>query len=198
MNTYTIVRKSDCFSWDNVPVLRMDNQLWTEPVSISATTQICYDDEALYVRQQAFEDDVRAVNEGPLAEVSEDSCLEFFFAPKKGDIRYLNCEFSPNGSMYLGLGPNLPELIRIIPETPSIFPKTEITENGWVLEYSIPHSYVRKFFPEWAPASGYSMRANCFKCGDLTAHPHYLSWNYVDHPTPLFHCPQCFGTMYFE
>lgn len=198
MKEYTITRKGDSFSWDAVPVLKMDNQLWTGPVAVQAQTQICYDDEALYVRQQAFEEDVRAENNGPLAEVSEDSCLEFFFAPRNGDIRYMNFEFNPNGSMYLGIGPNLPELTRLVPETPSIFPKTTRTDSGWILEYSIPHSYVRKFFPEWAPASGLSVRANCFKCGDLTKQPHYLSWNFVSNPTPLFHCPECFGIMHFE
>ena len=158
MREYTIVRKGAAFSWNTVPVLYMDNQLWTDPVDVRAQTQICYDEDALYVRQQAFEADVRAENCGPLAEVSEDSCLEFFFAPRNGDIRYMNFEFNPNGSMYLGIGPNLPELVRLIPETLSIHPETSRTADGWVLEYSIPHSYVRKFFPEWNPTSGTSVR----------------------------------------
>lgn len=198
MKEYTITRKGASFTWDAVPVLKMDNQLWTDPVDVRAQTQICYDDDAIYVRQQAFEEDVRAENNGPLAEVSEDSCLEFFFAPRNGDIRYMNFEFNPNGSMYLGIGPNLPELVRLIPENLTIHPKTTRTEDGWILEYCIPHSYVRKFFPEWAPVSGLSVRANCFKCGDLTKQPHYLSWNFVSNPTPLFHCPECFGIMHFE
>ncbi|MBR5570284.1 MAG: hypothetical protein IKW10_05250 [Oscillospiraceae bacterium] len=45
----------------------------------------------------------------------------------------------------------------------------------------------------WLPDVG--IRANCYKCGDLTPKPHYLSWNPVTSPNPDFHRPQDFGLM---
>ena len=41
------------------------------------------------------------------------------------------------------------------------------------------------------------IRANCFKCGDLTVQPHYMMWNETTSETPDFHRPQDFGRMIF-
>ena len=40
-----------------------------------------------------------------------------------------------------------------------------------------------------------SIRANFYKCGDKTAHPHYLSWSPIDTPKPDFHRPEFFGEL---
>ena len=40
-----------------------------------------------------------------------------------------------------------------------------------------------------------SVRANFYKCGDKTAHPHFLSWNPVVSSKPDFHRPECFGEL---
>lgn len=198
MKTYTITRKKEDFSWEQVPVLAIDTLLWSPEVPISAQAQICYDDTALYVRLQAVEPHIRAEGTGPLDAPCEDSCLEFFFCPIPGDDRYFNIEFNPNLCMYLGMGYNFETSIRLVPDSCPFSPKADRTENGWVLEYNIPHRFVKQFFPEYAPFSGNSIRANCYKCGDLTVQEHYLSWNPIDLPKPAFHCPQFFGTMYFE
>jgi hypothetical protein len=42
-----------------------------------------------------------------------------------------------------------------------------------------------------------SVRGNFYKCGDLTAHPHFLSWNPIDTPKPDFHRPEFFGELIF-
>ena len=42
------------------------------------------------------------------------------------------------------------------------------------------------------------IRVNCYKCRDLTAKPHYLFWNPVDHPTPDFHRSCDVGIMILE
>ena len=70
------------------------------------------------------------------------------------------------------------------------------TQDGWEVYYSIPLSFLRLFLPEFAFAG--ILRANVYKCGDLTAHEHYLSWNPVSSPSPDFHRPQDFGLMRFE
>jgi hypothetical protein len=40
-----------------------------------------------------------------------------------------------------------------------------------------------------------SIRANFYKCGDKTAHPHYLSWSPIETPKPDFHRPEFFGEL---
>ena len=40
-----------------------------------------------------------------------------------------------------------------------------------------------------------TLRANFYKCGDKTAHPHFLSWNPVETPQPDFHRPEFFGEL---
>ena len=199
MRSYTIVRRSASGDWNEVPVLPIDNALKFRDVThIKAQAQICYDDDALYVRMQAAEPDIRAEHTGLLDEICEDSCLEFFFCPAEGDSRYFNLEVNLNCSYYLGVGSNVRTLLRLIPECPTILPKAERTEDGWFIEYAFPHEFVRRVFPDYAPAPGKSIRANCYKCGDLTVQPHYLAWQPVpDEVDFTFHCPEHFGIMYF-
>jgi len=199
MRSYTIVRRSASGDWSNVPVLPIDNPLKFHDIThIQAQAQICYDDEALYVRMQAVEADIRAELTGPLDEICEDSCLEFFFCPMEGDSRYFNLEVNPNCAVYLGVGSNVHDLLRLIPEEPTVLPRAERTEDGWFIEYAFPHEFVRRIFPDYAPAPGKSMRANCYKCGNLTVKTHYFAWQPVpDEGGFTFHCPEHFGIMHF-
>ena len=73
--------------------------------------------------------------------------------------------------------------------------RTARTPDGWEVFYRIPLSFLRLFWPGFAFAG--ALRANVYKCGDLTAREHYLSWNQVNSRTPDFHRPQDFGRMVF-
>ena len=194
MNEYTIVRRTD---WAQVPVLKMEGQLWPSKADVSAQAQICYDDTALYVRLEAKEANIRKEHTDPLAEICEDSCLEFFFCPMEADDRYFNIEFNANGACYLGFGAGLPTLHRLIPEQAFIKPNITFTDVGWALEYAIPYDFVRIFFPGFSPAPGQTIRANCYKCGDMTPIPHWLCWNPIPEERGTFHCPEYFGLMRF-
>ena len=44
---------------------------------------------------------------------------------------------------------------------------------------------------------GTLLRGNCYKCGDLTDHPHYLSWSAINSETPNFHRSDDFGLFFF-
>ena len=198
MREYTITRCNGQPKWNSVPAAQIDSWLDTEPMPISAQAQVCYDDNALYVRLSAVEADIRAELTGLLDEICEDSCLEFFFSPIAGDCRYINIECNPNGCLFLGFGPNVDELVRLIPENPPIAPKTRRLDNGWETVYSIPYSFIRMFFPAFSPAPGYTARANFYKCGDKTPKPHYLTWNPVPMQRCAFHNPDAFGAVHFE
>lgn len=197
MKEYTIVRRPADADWSLVPALAIDTWQCTEPLPISAQAQICYNEQALYVRLQAVEQNIRAELTGIYDMVCEDSCLEFFFCPKEGDPRYFNIEVNPNGAMFLGFGSSIPTLARLICEEPAIIPQSERTPEGWQTTYAIPYEFIRRFFPDFSPKPGSSMRANCYKCGDLTVQKHYLSWNPVPEDGFTFHRPAHFGIMHF-
>ncbi len=197
MREYTIIRRPEQLDWEQIPALHIDNWQLTEPLPISAKAQICYDDQALYIHLSTVEQDIRAEHLGPLGEICEDSCLEFFFSPIAGDLRYFNLECNPNGAMFMGFGRSINCLSRLVEKTPFIRPNPRRTEDGWEVTYEVPYTFIRLFFPDFDPKPGYSMRANCYKCGDFTVKPHYLTWNPVPEENFTFHCPEHFGIMHF-
>ena len=196
MKSYTITRLDGPLNWQEVPSLEISEQLWRPEVDIRAEARIAWDPEKLYVKLSAKETDIRAEHKGPLGMPCEDSCLEFFFSPIAGDPRYFNLEFNPNASLYLGIGDGK-EAIRLLPERDWFSARAGLTAEGWEVEYTVPFSFVRIFFPGYQPEKGSKIRANCYKCGDLTKSEHYLAWNPCTGDTPNFHRPQDFGQMIF-
>ena len=197
MKPYTIRVVTGEPDWTAVPQLEVSNILWTPDWGIRAFGQFFHDAEYLYVHLRAVEQDIRAEHTAPLSMVCEDSCLEFFFMPE-GEGRYFNFEINPNGCLYIGFGHGRADSTvlyrRGIKELFAIC--TACTPDGWEVFYRIPLSFLRLFQPGFT-FSGI-LRANVYKCGDLTAHEHYLSWNPVSSATPDFHRPQDFGRMIFE
>ena len=198
MKEYTIVKKPEKLDWCDIPALQIDWHYETEPCGISATAQLCYDEQALYVHLCAVEAHIRAEHRGPLGEICEDSCLEFFFSPIAGDLRYFNIECNPNGALYLGFASNVHNLQRLIPEEPCILPQPVRTQNGWEVSYQVPYTFIQQFFPDFSPAPGYAMRGNFFKCAELSLQPHFLCWCPVPSQPCAFHTPEYFGTITFE
>lgn len=203
MRSYTIKKIQGAPDWETIPVMPIDNQPWGEPVDISAQAQICWDEENLYIRQEAWEKRIRREENGPLCRVCNDSCLEFFFRPTER-MDFFNFEINPNRAIYLGYGNGQDTLLRInfqskrdtiMQEKLDI--QTEITETGWVLTYKIPFAFVRRFFPEFQPEAGLQAYGNAYKCGDETEQIHYIAWNPIDWPEPAFHRPEQFGRLIF-
>lgn len=196
MRTYTILPKTS--DWNDIPIAPIDTRLWTRETDISATAQVCYDDEALYVRLTAKETDIRAEETGRIGVPSKDSCLEFFFSPIEGDTRYFNFEFNPALCMHIGFGSCRQNSARLLPKpSANINPEVIRTEEGWELTYQITFDFIRQFFPNFAAEQGKKMRGNFYKCGELTPTEHYFAWNPVDTPTPDFHRPEFFGELVF-
>lgn len=197
MKSYTISPVSGAIDWTSVPALSIDVQLWDTQTDITAQAKLCYDEEALYVHLSAVEANIRAEENGPLGSPCQDSCLEFFFAPMEGDSRYFNIEFSPTGCFYLGFGSNRHNLMRLLPEETLFTPQINRTKTGWDITYSVPFSFIRQFFPGFTAEAGKAIRANFYKCGDLTVNEHYLSWNPITDPVPNYHLPAYFAPLYF-
>ena len=103
------------------------------------------------------------------------------FIRKNVDLAYdLDNEYAPSFTL---LNDNDPEI------------KEKIT---WYIEYKIPFRVISKYFGNGDPKSKTIWKGNFYKCADETSHPHWLTWNKVDYPTPNFHLPQFFGTLIFE
>ena len=197
MKRYEIVRCGEAPDWDGVCPLNVDTVLWLTDVGIRMTQQLCHNAERLFVRQVCAEEHIRAEYNDPLGMVCEDSCMEFFFMPA-GDDRYINFEINPNGCFYLGFGRERGERTRLLPDGAGerFDLRTRRLAGGWECTYALPLAYLRQFFGrDFSYSSGAVLRANCYKCGDLTERPHYLSWNPVTSAAPDFHRPSDFGEM---
>lgn len=200
MKSYTMKKVQGIPNWSEHAVLPMDTLLWTDFTDVTAQAQVCYDNENFYLRLEAVEPHIRMENKDTdlLAEVCEDSCLEFFLQPTAREA-YFNLEINPNGAIYFGYGRNLPTLVRLIVENVQelLDIKVEFTQDGWVLTYRVPFAFIRQFFPEFNPTKGGKIRANFYKCGDETVKAHYLAWNPVPVEPCTFHIPEGFGCLIF-
>ena len=199
MRSYTITPlRTPHLGWEEIPALQVDHGQWLPDTGVRMQQQMCCDANFLYVRQQAWEQNLRAEHTGRLQQVCEDSCMEFFFTPGK-DGRYFNLEINPNGCIHLGFGPGRHGRVQVVPkQMETLFDvKAQRTADGWELTYRIPLSFLQLFFPDYSYRPGTVLRGNCYKCGDLTVQPHYITWNPVSSETPDYHRPQDFGLMIF-
>ena len=145
------------------------------------------------LRAKAMEDN------GP---VWEDSCCEFFVGDPS-DGTYYNFEMNCIGTLLAAKRKSRTdfrffsreELDQVIRHS-SLERKEYGTEGelaGWQTAICIPFGLIGMDggnLPE-------NIRANFYKCGDKTAHPHFLSWNPVEVPHPDFHRPEFFGKLIF-
>lgn len=155
---------------------------------------IMYNVRGLDLRAAALEDN------GP---VWEDSCCEFFVS-HPSDGTYYNFELNCIGTLLASKRRSRTDadmftddmLARIIRH--SSLERKAYDENGqihtWSTAVCIPFDLIginSSALPE-------AMNVNFYKCGDLTAHPHFLSWNRIDVPSPDFHRPDYFGRITFN
>jgi len=197
MSSYT-VKRVQTSKWSAIPAVELAHQPWLAPCDVAAKAQACHDGERLYVRMEARERDVRATLTGPLDQVCDDSCLEFFFAPDAADARYFNFEWNPLGALYLGFGAERKTRVRQIVRDPDALfaPRPFTTDGGWGIEFSVPASFIRLYMPGFA--LGGAAAGNFYKCGDRTRTPHYLAWAGLTSDTPDYHRRGDFGALMFE
>lgn len=190
------VLRMDTPRWEAVPAAPLYHAPWLTPNAVRAWAQLCHNEDTLFLRMEAEEPEIRATLTGPLEQVCNDSCLEFFFAPLAGDDRYLNFECNPLGTLYLGFGAERATRVRQIVQDPSVFHiRPYYTEDGWGVTMEIPLSFLRVYFPA-ATLTGMAA-ANFYKCGDETVSPHYLAWSPLSCDHPDFHRRQDFGILRF-
>ena len=178
----------DCLNWPE----------WPEKPSCRFSLGWCreglgilFDVEGRDLRARALEDN---------GSVWEDSCCEFFVTDPY-DGTYYNFELTCIGSLLSSkrksrLDSVLREkedVARVIRHSSLAHEETEISDRifSWTVAMLIPYDLIgidRDNVPV-------SVRGNFYKCGDLTAHPHFLSWNPIGTPKPDFHRPEYFGEL---
>ena len=198
-------------AWEKIAPLTINQHMGEEPDHRPGVqAKLAWDDSSLYIIYRVEDRYVRAVAKQYQDPVCRDSCVEFFFTPGSDlGLSYFNVEINCGGTMLFWWHPQSEEGIPVSAEDGDkveighSLPKTvepEIAEpTVWTLEYRLPFALVEKYCPDASrPAPGVTWKANLYKCGDATSHPHWLTWSFVDHPTPKFHVPGCFGTLRFD
>lgn len=143
--------------------------------------------------------DLRAENKNDNGSQWEDSCVEFFVQDPDGSV-YYNFEINALGKVLACTGagrsnrkPRPAEEMEAIARFASV-KKLDSEKEGlqnWRVCIIIPFELIG-VDPENLPGK---LRANFYKCGDKTAHPHFVSWNAIDTPNPDFHRPEFFGEL---
>lgn len=174
--------------------------------------RLLWDEHGIHGIFQVQDRYVRCAHTGYMVPTYLDSCVEIFLQPKR-DKGYLNFEFSCGGSLlcfYIVDPTRVPSGFRDFTRLPHVdgrqvfiyhsMPERvepEIAEpTEWYLEFSIPFPVLEKWVGPLGPVGGQEWRANLYKCGDETSHPHWASWAPLD--SLNFHLPHCFGTIHFE
>jgi hypothetical protein len=174
--------------------------------------KLAYDDEGLSGLFRVDDRYVRSVHTRFGEPVYEDSCVEVFLQPKP-DRGYLNFEMNAGGTLLashitdhrrtpdgfaafarlteedgrqVGVRSSLPAVVE---------PEVELPLE-WQLAFFVPIRLLEKYVGPTGPLAGQRWRANLYKCGDGTSHPHWASWSPVD--ALNFHLPHCFGNFAFE
>jgi hypothetical protein len=198
---YRVARACGEPDWDGIADAELNCVLWKKrPEGLRAWGQVCYDDKGLKVRLRAEEREILSRSGGLTDFVHIDSALEFFISPAAGDGRYFNFEFNPKGTIFLGFGYGRDTNIRqVIPDYKKRFEVKPFSfSGGWGIEFTIPVSFIRIYFPNFALQEILSFKGNFYKCGDETPAPHYLSWSPIEFDHPEFHLTRFFGDFILE
>ena len=163
--------------------------------------RIARTEESLLVDFRVSGLDLRIQNLADKGRIWEDSACEFF-VQVPGSDEYFNFEVNPAGRLVAARGTGrsdrkpLPDesfgqIVRIssVEGLPAVNEPVNY-EGGiwnWRVMLIIPFEILGL---EQAPAA---LKGNIYKCGDLTAHPHYVTWAPVGTTSPDFHRPEFFG-----
>lgn len=201
--------------WQGVEPLWLTHHMSATSHRPKTQAKMLYDDEAIYVIFRVEDRYVRAVEQKINGQVCLDSCVEMFFTPGPDvALGYYNLEINCIGTTLLHGGPfSKPydlearkidkaqiKKIEVAHSLPARKIDPEITDPiTWTLEYRFPLSILDDRCPITKPGPGVFWRANFYKCGDKTSHPHWISWSRVDPKLGvIFHVPEFFGVLAFE
>ena len=202
----------DAPCWADAAVMKV-NRFYKEGSGFNPEVnfKLMYDAEGLYGLFEVHDQYVRCTNTQFQSGVCCDSCLEFFVRPAAG-VGYQNFEISASGTMlcmhitnpgrtakgfieYRFLTEEEVKDIKIFHTLPDVVEPELQGPRTYRLGWFMPFSLFKHLNGAPVPTAGTVWRANVYKCGDKTSHPHWQSW------TPLravnFHVPDEFGKIVF-
>lgn len=184
--------------------LTIDTLNWEQdfPYCPATSALLAYSREGLLLSFFVHGSDLRTLSPGDGNYVHEDSCVEFFMQREPG-ASYINFEFNAAGVCYASYHEDVQRSSLLSPEDFAAIKRIatyagqQREEAGGLYDWSvtalIPWHIMG--YPEGKIPS--QMRANLYKCGDKTAHPHFVSWCPIQEVAPAFHRPQFFGELHF-
>lgn len=197
--------------WTKTKSIVLENFMGERPDHFPRTEmKMRYDKDNVYVIFKVQDKYVKAIATETNGKVWEDSCVEFFFTPGEDtNAGYFNLETNCIGTFLLQYHNQIANDDGFVSSShnsgivikSSLNPPmdNEIQDpTTWYLEYKLPVDFLRNYLPYEKPEPGVKWRANFYKCGDKTSHPHWITWAPVDFPKPKFHLPEFFGWLEFK
>lgn len=171
-----------------------------------------FDAAGIYTLFQVEDRYVRSVQTDLNDPVCTDSCAEFFVQPKP-DRGYLNFEINCGGTLHCSfvedatrtpqgfrkwtpVSPELAARIRIWHSLPQVVEPEISAPTTWRVAFFVPFSFFEHYVGALGTLPGQEWRANYYKCGDRTSHPHWATWAPIE--VLNFHQPDCFGPIRLE
>ena len=188
----------------------IDQVNWPEyPYKPLVEFRIMHSETEIYLQFHVRENGLRATYDYDFGSSPyKDDCVEFFMIPSDRDSSYFNLEMNCIGHGTFHYGPTRQERHRCGDEIVSQIRRHSTLgseafgmrkgEHEWTLTLAVPKRLYAQADLNLTSFSGRTVRANFYKCGDLTAVPHFLSWSPVRVAHPSFHEPEWFGKVTFE
>jgi hypothetical protein len=174
--------------------------------------RLLYDDERLFGIFRVEDRYVRSRHTRYGDPVYRDSCVEIFLEPRPGQ-GYLNFECNAGGTLlashvrdpertaagfrdFAPLSAAEARRVAVASSLPPVVDPEVAAPLTWTLAFALPLGLLEARVGPLGPLAGQVWRANLYKCGDDTSHPHWASWSPLTERN--FHLPACFGTLRFE
>lgn len=174
--------------------------------------RVMHDKDTIYGLYQVKDRYVRVTHVGYQASVCQDSCVEFFFKPSVGP-GYFNLEMNAGGSYLLYYVRNHQRTdtgfadfaavdeacgsqVKVQTTLPTVVDPEIAVPLTWYAMFTIPMKALAPYCGDAGCLDGQKWRANFYKCGDDTSHPHWITWAPI--PVLNYHIPEAFQEMDFE
>lgn len=205
--------------WQNVPALAITNFMAVPKLGggdhrPQTMVKLVYDDRGVYTLFQATDKYVRCVNTNFQSETCDDSCVEFFVRPKPDagpeQNGYFNFEINCGGAVkcrYTQIAKDGRvvstrridqqdrDSLKVHHSLPATVDPEIKKETVWTIGLFAPFEFFERYVGPLGNHCGQQWRANFYKCGNKTSHPHYGAWAPLD--TMNFHTPRRFGILEF-
>ena len=155
--------------------------------------RIGWDEGGLHVFMFCLETEPKKEVQAFCGPVCHDSCMELFMNPNPAQSKlYFNYECNAHPNVFLSIGTCRGDRMKPKQLPKGMGPSVKEMGIGWGIQYMVTAEFLEQYF-NMTLKSGAKMKANFYKCGDKTEHPHYGCWNQVEWEKPDFHRPEFFG-----